>query len=275
MGAAAELNYSGPNEKNAPLEQFYFTQWKKGDVPFVAAVDANLRRQPSAGSEVVAQLSLGSKVKVLSVATEATRVGERVDRWYRVQPIGSDKGGFLFGSTLTAAAFEIDFDNDGEKEWVTVAWTSSYKIRVRVWEPGAPAGKATTALSIQPSGQAYVCCGGNLSVSAVDTATAGLALLAIASSVEACADFGTAYVSYSGSTPKTVGRLRLALEISGLTDPPTYADSDVEFLPKQRQARVISRSWVDEDEGGTGEANAEKYVTMYRLRNGVFLEIEK
>ncbi len=71
MGAAAELNYSGPNEKNAPLEQFYFTQWKKGDEPFVAAADANLRRQASVSSEVVAQLSLGSKVKVLSGASLA------------------------------------------------------------------------------------------------------------------------------------------------------------------------------------------------------------
>lgn len=269
---AGELTYFGSNDPPAAPDQFVFTQWKAGDVVAVAVPDANLRKAASVDAPVVRTLPLGTEATVKSVAGAAQRVGKRVDRWYRVKVAGGPSG-FLFGSTLTSEAFRFDFDDDGDEERVTVAWTSDFKIRVRVWEPHAPSDAALTGLTLQPSGQAFVCCGGTLKVERIDAATAGLPLLAVASSVEACADFGTIYVSYAAAEGgSAAGTLRKALAASGMTDPPTYGDFEVTFQPKKRGAKVVSRSWTEGDEEGVKQ-DLESFISEYRLKDGVFVEV--
>jgi hypothetical protein len=269
--AAGELTYVGSDDLSVAPHEYTLTEWQAGDRVAVAVPDANLRQAPNKDARVVQMLQLGTQVRVRAVASKKTRVGKRVDRWYEVGVQGG-KIGFMFGSTLTSVAFRLDFDRDGDEEVVAVAWTSGFKIRVRVWEPEAPAGSALTGLTLEPGGQEFACCGGTLEVGRIDAATAGLPLLAVSSSAEACGDFRKTYVSYTTQGP-AAGTLHEALNTGGLSDAPSYADSTVVFVPKQRRAKVISRSWVEEG-GGGAKQDLERFVVLYRLEGGVFVPIK-
>jgi hypothetical protein len=57
-----------------------------------------------------------------------------------------------------------------------------------------------------------------------------------------------------------------------MTDPPTYGDFEVTFQPKQRRAKVVSRSWTEGDEEGVKQ-DLESFISEYRLKDGVFVEV--
>jgi hypothetical protein len=266
----AEVTYSGPKNRHAPsLAGFQPPYHQEGATLFVAVPDSNLRRAPKADAEVTAVLPLGTAVVVKAIASESVRVGERVDQWLEVD-VTDRKGakgkvtqhGFVFGGALTTAAYVLDFDDDGKDEIVTVAWTPDYKIRVRVLDDEGPAG-VVAHLDLEPGGQAYACCGGNIKVEVVPKAEAGLTLLRLESSPEACSDFSVAYVSDVG------GVLRTALSSGGLRDPPSYAEPTVRFDAKAKTAEVTIVAYAEEEEGK--RTDEERSVRRHRLKDGVYV----
>jgi hypothetical protein len=251
------MSYSGPKERaGATLDQFSFTEWTAGEIAYVAVHESNLREKPDAAAASLALLPLATEVKVEKAASARVKVGERVDLWYEVSLAG--KRGFIFGGALTKAAFTASLDDDPELERITVAWAPNYKIRVRVLD-----GATLLQHDLDPGGQAYACCGGVLTPSLVEAKTAGVALLEVKSNVEACGDYLIAYVSYTG------GKLRTALETSGLSDPPVHAEPQITFQPKKRAA-VVTTVTTEEAEDGT--TSTDETVKRYAYRDGVYEE---
>jgi hypothetical protein len=129
----ATLEYRGPTSKTAAVEKYSFSQYEVGSNVRCAVDGANLRPGPGIEGDPVAQVPFGAEVEILEVASEPVRVQDRVDRWYRVKtPAGE---GHLFGNTLTPLFYEVDLDDDGKAEQVTVAYTAKLSVIVRVFEP--------------------------------------------------------------------------------------------------------------------------------------------
>lgn len=229
--AEPSLRYSGPKDrKTAPVEQFQPHRWSKGTTLFAVSPEIHLRAQPRLDAEIVAKLPMGAEVKLLSEPGEPSRAAGRVDFWYRVASEGHR--GFLHGSTLTP--FHLAWN--GKR--ATVAWGPSYQILVRLSN-----GSQLETLRLDPGGQAYVCCGGVLEARWIDAKRAGAPMVEIHSTVEACGDSSTHYVELSGRKP------RLVLETGGLHDPPSYAESRVEFRASPRIARVSLVTYTLGDDG--------------------------
>jgi hypothetical protein len=277
MSGPTQLSYSAPEAPDAPVADYEITEWKAGDVLYVANDEANLRAAASAEAVVAATLPLGARVQVAEVATERVRVQDRVDRWYRVEATladGRTAAGFLFGNVLTPYRFAADFDGDGEEEIATVGFTADFQIRVRFLEPAVKGKQRVAWVDARPTGGAYVSRrGGNVSASLVPATVAGIALVKLESRIEACGDYGDYYVSYTAAAPRKTrgapGKAQLALSLFGLSDPPSSSSFKVKFLPKQRQA-VVDRKTSSEDE--EGKEVVEKSVQRYALQAGVFVE---
>ena len=96
----------------------------------------NLRAGPSVAEPVVTRLSLGEPVTILGIAGPIEPIDGVSERWYRVRTYAGD--GCVFGSTLTSARWEADFDEDDELERVTIALAPDGGAIVRVAEPAVP-----------------------------------------------------------------------------------------------------------------------------------------
>ncbi len=130
------LTYEGPADGAAEPSTHGFTTYAKGDAPFVAVDEANLRGAASLDAPVVRTLRLGSALRVLEVASGPVLVKDRVDRWYRVRTPGAEpQEGFVLGNVLTPLAATRDLDGDGQEERLAVSFTSDFVVRVRVVEP--------------------------------------------------------------------------------------------------------------------------------------------
>ncbi|WP_164009261.1 SH3 domain-containing protein [Pyxidicoccus trucidator] len=283
---AASLE-EGADASKRTLESYDFTQFEptgKQASLFVGVDEANLRQSPAADAAVVTTLMLGSPVQVLKRGEERLKVGEYVNHWYQVTYLDT-KGtpgteddqpftGWIFGNTLTPFRFEGDFDGDGEQEVATVVMSADFKIRVRVLEPNVKPPRRVSSVDVSPAGQAYLSVnGGPAKAKLVSSKTAGLALVQVDSSPEACGDFSTAYVSYTvpGKKKGVLGKAKLALELGGLSDSPTYSSYKVSFQPKQQGLTVV-RTNTEEDEAGKTLKTTER--TKYKLADGVFSEVK-
>jgi len=232
------------------------TDWSKEPRVWVATHRAKLHEHPSADSVVTYELKFGWPVKVVHVMTpEPVVVDGRADRWYRIASEG--RAGYVFGDALTSARFEDDFDQDGEAELATVAFTSDFMIRVRFFEPKE---QIESFVDVRPSGGAFLGLeGGNAYAEALKKGTAGLPLIHVDTHVEACADFSDAWISYANGTP------RLALHQSGLIDPPNHATYKVEFQAAKKRA-LIKREKAEEE-----DKPHRKWTEVWSLDGGVFV----
>ena len=106
-----------------------FSEFEPGVTLYVATANANLRGGPSLSDAVLDTLPLGAEVAIRGVVSEASVVGERVDRWYEVE-VG-DRTGYLFGSTLTPLAARLDLDGEAGDEVITVSWAWNFELVVR------------------------------------------------------------------------------------------------------------------------------------------------
>lgn len=268
------------------LESYSFTEWEpsgKTEALYVGVDEANLRQTASAEGAVVATLPLGAAVRVLEKGKERLKVGEYVNHWYSVEYVDA-KGtadaaddavhkGWLFGNTLTPFRFEEDFDGDGEKEVATVVMSGDFKIRVRVLEPNVKPPRRVSSVDVSPSGEGYLSVsGGRAEVKLVPAKKAGLVLLQVDSMPEACADFSTTYVSYTGQGKKGVlGKAKVALGLVGLSDSPTFSKFKVSFQAGKKQATVVR---TNEEEDESGKVLTTKVQTRYQLSDGVYSELK-
>ncbi|QSQ23427.1 SH3 domain-containing protein [Pyxidicoccus parkwayensis] len=282
-----ELHYTatslqeGADPAKRALDSYDFTQFEpsgKTEHLYVGVDEANLRQTAAADGAVVTTLPLGAAVRVLERAPERLKVGEYVNHWYHVEYVDPQGNkvltGWLFGNTLTPFRFEGDFDNDGEQEVATVVMSNDFKIRVRVLEPNVKPPRRVSSVDIVPAGQAYMSVdGGAAKVTLVPAKTAGLALVQVDSAPEACSDYSTTYVSYTvpGNKKGVLGKAKLALEVSGLSDPPNISSYKVTFQPKQQGLTVV-RTNSEEDESGKEVKTTER--TKYKLADGVFSEVK-
>ncbi len=232
------------------------SDWSKQPRVWVATQGAKLRERPDPEAPVTFELRFGWPVKVLQVMTpEPVIVEGRADRWYRVASEG--RGGYVFGDALTSARFEDDFDQDGEPELATVAFTNDFQIRVRFFEPK---DKTETFIDLGPSGGAYLSMkGGNVWADALKKGAAGLPLVHLDTHVEACADFADYWVGYAN------GRPYVALEKSGLVDPPNRSTYKVEFQPAKQRAFIKCEQVIEEDQP------PKKWTEVWSLDGGVFM----
>lgn len=256
------LVYQAPEGEGFAPEDVTLPSWEAGTKLFTADA-AEMRDGPGAGGRVAGTLPAGSEIEV-AARLEAIEVrARRVGQWYRVKAGGRE--GYLFGGELTPFAFRVDMDGDGADEIATVAYTADFRVRVRVKD--GRSGK-TGLLDLVPTGGAYISAqGGVVEALLHGPAVAGIPLLEVRSFVEACADYTHRFVSYvpgpGGTAP------RMALELAGLTDPPTIASFDVTFDPVARTAKVDNEV-TGEDEQGESIVE-EKRTERYRLVEGVFV----
>jgi hypothetical protein len=96
-------------------------------------------------------------------------------------------------------------------------------------------------------------------VSSKLVADAGIPLLQIDAQPEACSDYSTTWLSFVG------GKLRVALALSGLADPPVHASYQVRFDARARTATVVQTNSNDDDPKLT-----RKRTQRYRLVDGEF-----
>lgn len=282
-----ELHYTarsleeGADPAKRALDSYDFTQFEpsgKSEHLYVGVDEANLRETAAADGSVVTTLPLGAAVRVLKRGPERLKVGEYVNHWYQVEYVDPKAGGpvtgWLFGNTLTPFRYEADFDGDGELEVATVVMSGDFKIRVRVLEPNVKPPRRVSSVDIVPAGQAYMSVdGGSAKVELVAAKTAGLALVQVDSTPEACSDYSTTYVSYTvpGKKKGVLGKTKLALEVSGLSDPPNMSSYKVSFQPRQQGLTVV-RTNTEEDESGKEVKTTER--TKYKLADGVFSEVK-
>lgn len=152
--APKTLEYRGPTAKDAPVSAYTFTKYERGMPLYIAAVDTNVRKAPSADAEVVRKLPLGMRVIVGAPSSEAVRVGGRVDRWYEVYvletgaPEPSAPEGHVFGGALTPFSGSVDLDGDTDVEDWAAVFTKKGSLAVRVSERSGPADKRATATAL-------------------------------------------------------------------------------------------------------------------------------
>ncbi|MEM6533253.1 MAG: SH3 domain-containing protein [Myxococcota bacterium] len=238
--AAETLSYSGPEvRKGASADAFRVSDWTAGQTLYAVSPDINLRAKPSVASPVLAKLSMGAPVVVAGEPGALEIAAGRSDHWYPVTAAG--RKGFLHGSTLTP------FRWVSAKRSATVAWGPNYKILIRLQTDGE-----VETLSLEPGGQAYVCCGGLIETKWIPASVSGSPMVEVYSTVEACGDEVTYYVDLGGEAPK------LVLETSGIHDPPVYSRAKVTFSGSPRAAKVAQLSWNLGEESGAEECKSER-----------------
>lgn len=244
----AALEYHTPQIR---LETYTFTSHASGAALFTATAGLPLQAEPGEGGKVLASLPFGAAITIEVAVPGRSLVADRVDQWYAVR--AGDQKGYVFGAWLTPYRFAADFDDDGEEEVATVAFSADFSIVVRVHEPRT---KKTAELFLPAAGQGYLSRrGGNAEAELVSRATAGLPLVVVWSRPEACSDFSATYVSY------TKGRARVALAASGLIDPPNRSTFVVTFEPAKKRAMLVRTS---------GEEEKTVTTQVYTLADGVF-----
>jgi hypothetical protein len=252
--------YSRPEAADpAVLEGYAFATWPVRASLYAAAADVAVLDAP--GGKRTFVLGFGDSVRVEDVGAVG-RVGDRVDRWYRVSGAQS---GWVFGGDLTPYRWEADFDGDGEKELATVAWMDDFSVRVRIFEPNLRAG-AMMPLDLESAGGAYLSQrGASVEAELVPASKAGIPLVHVHVGVEACADYRDDWISYQSPAAVRIGSERVALSLSGLADPPSVSSFEVEFSAKRKTA-YVTRTSTSGEAGSQPVVENERYV----LRDGVF-----
>lgn len=252
--------YSRPEGADpAVLEGYAFATWPVRASLYAAAADVAVLDAP--GGKRTTVLGFGASARI-EEAGAVGRVGDRVDRWYRVSGAQS---GWVFGGDLTPYRWEADFDGDGEKELATVAWMADFSVRVRIFEPNLRAG-AIMHLDVESAGGVYLAqSGADLTADLVPASTAGIPLVHLHLGVDACADYRDDWISYQSPGAVRIGSERVALSLSGLSDSPSTSSFEVEFSAKRKTA-YVTRTSTSGEEGTQPLVEKERYV----LRDGIF-----
>ena len=166
------------------------------------------------------------------------------------------------GADRTAKQIRFDFDADGDDELVTVLFTEEGHVQIVVTE--ATLDDATfpaTTYTIEKFAR-------SATVEIVEPHVAGMPLLKVAGSLEACGPYTTTWLSYTHASERSkVGELQVALELVGLSDPPSWAHFDVEFDRHNRRAIV---TWTYEDDYEEDRTNSTEVVKYELTDRGVF-----
>lgn len=159
----------------------------------------------------------------------------------------------------------FDFDDDGEDEIVRLSLPSPETLRVEVAEPGAPRGTQPSVVEVRV--YAHIA-----QAQVVPVGEAGIPLLRVDTSLEACGPYSTTWFSYvsPGKITGRRGRVRAALHLVGISDPPEWSGYEVTFDARNQRA-VVSRTYsVEDDDENLAEAGEE---FLYELTDGVFQPI--
>jgi len=248
-------------------EGYRYSGYVEKQVVWVASGQTYLHPEGKQTSDAGHLLPVGTAVTVVSAAKAPEYVEGKMDVWYQVvTPFGS---GWVHGGALSPFGFSGDFDQDGETEFATVAFNTDFSIRVVVVEPNPRAG-AEAWISVDAAGGAYLGVqGSDMHANLLRAKVASVPLIHVHSGVEACADFADYWISYRSTGPGVVGTVRVALEQTGLMDPPSSSTYEVKFDAKRKTA-VITRTEGGEDDQGRETQKIEK--STYDLINGVYKE---
>lgn len=160
------------------------------------------------------------------------------------------------GADRTAKQLNFDFDADGDDELITVLFTEKGFVQIVVTEATLDdAVFPATTVTIEHFAR-------SATVEVVDAGVAGMPLLKVAGSLEACGPYTTTWLSYTHEGGRSkVGELQTALELVGMSDPPVWAHFDVEFDRLNRRAVVTWTYEEDYDE----DARSSTEVVLYEL----------
>ena len=254
-----------PEGETAELEAYDFSQWESGDRVATARSTA-LRAEADGTAPIVRDLELGVEVEVRERVEARRRLDGRVGQWYRVAAEAEE--GYVFGGDLTPFAYRVDLDGDGKTDAATVSFGPDFEIKIRVRD--GLQGQ-TSELELRATGGAYIGVrGGDIEVFAHPRTMAGIPLLEVRSFVEACADYTHRFVSYTRDDDGAVPRL--ALELAGLTDPPTFATFEASFDAANLGVTVDEKVVTEDDEGR--DVVEDESTRRLVLEDGVYVERE-
>lgn len=97
-------------EESISIDAYDFNGWDHdwGETPKEAVIFADackLRSQPTSGSEMLAKLLIGDKVKVLKVSDTDTTINGITSKWIQVE--SGKKKGYVWGGLLTSQSLKI------------------------------------------------------------------------------------------------------------------------------------------------------------------------
>lgn len=118
--------------------QFGFNKYEEGDAVLLYGDKVNVRDKASITGKVVAQLPIGSEVRIISRVKEnlLTQNGYK-EEWYKVEYTGNDGKtgeGYIWGGLISKTAYIGDIMGNGKKITVLVGVTGikEYHIYIKV-----------------------------------------------------------------------------------------------------------------------------------------------
>jgi hypothetical protein len=267
--------YTAPaHPKKAKISEYDFNRWAVGAEACVANDDVNVRASANAKAANVGMFGLGTKVRVVKVAAKAEKLSDRVDLWYQVA--GPDKDGkpaqgFVFGAALTPVCFEADLDGDTQKERIALSVAWDMKIRVRVVNPALSGDARMATFDLTPSSTFTADKSAGATASALTAADAGIPLLRVDEVPFGDGQYWRVYLSYGRpeGQPAAAPVLRQALQVVGMSDPPTVATFHVKFDAAAKTSTVTYGA-IDTDSGSDKEEVS--HVDKYTLEHGVYVQ---
>ncbi len=266
---------SGAHEiGSAPVKVLYRNEdYAAGHTVYVAGDGVNLRAGPGTSAAVVAKLPAGTPVSVLSAGPLDWAEG-RQERWYEVtaQVAGASLQGHIFGGVLTPARLEADLDGDGEQELVTVAYSASRDIILRVIEPEGASDRRVVTLNLGGWGDIDGPLD-ELRASTTGPQESGVPLVMIyVPNRYMCGSWDlTVYASYTSPGPGQLGVARDALRTNVGCDEPVCVASRVAFHPKAKQATLTTERREAEDHRDVTDITQSRMV----YRRGVFTSVQE
>jgi hypothetical protein len=91
---------------------------------------------------------------------------------------------------------------------------------------------------------------------------AGIPLVHVYSGVEACADYGESWASYTSPARSKPGMAHLALQQTGLQDPPSCSTFRVKFDGKRKLAVVTREEDACREDGGKPKVEETRWVLV-------------
>lgn len=248
-------------------------EYAVGSTVYVVGDGVNLRTGPGTSSAVVAKLPAGTPVSVQAAGPVGWAEG-RQERWYEVATQGGEAQvqGYVFGGVLTPARLEVDLDEDGQMELVTVAFSASHDIVLRFIEQDSANDRRVVTLNLGGWGDINGTLD-ELHASTTSRHETGAPLVMIhVPNRYMCGSWNlTVYASYTSPGSGQPGVAKDALRtIVGCDEPLCFA-SEVAFHPKAKEATVTTRSREAEDKRDVTEVTRSRMV----YKEGIFTSVQQ
>ena len=172
----------------------------------------------------------------------------------------------IHGTDPTVRQMSFDIDADGTDELITVLFTDHNTVQVVVSEPALD-DDLFPAVAFEIEEFAL-----SADIELLGPSVAGVPLLKISTSREACGEYSVTYLSYSAKEAK-VGTLRPALHLVGLSDPPQWSSFKVVFEP-MRKAAVVSWDHAAEIGEGPAVTHTTEHHRYELTEDGVFARVQ-